>query len=990
MAASKCPRDGTALDIYSENTSLGGLGPDSALAFDLVAPTDSGQANRLLKSIDDQSAGPAVTRRAAPSVLSASDGQMKTCPACGLQLKPSTKVCPRDGTNLIYAAVRAAHLQMSQLEISGETAATRPPSSADSSAKKDWADTSQKNCPTCGLRICPHDGTDLREFAIDADFRSRYEFLETIGAGGMGVIYKARDLKSNDLVAIKMLHSHLESTEAVARFQVEVKATRLLSHPYIVSIRDFGTTTAHQPYLVMDYVDGETLSQILSRYGRISLERFLKLFAQVCDALNHAHERKVLHRDIKPSNIMVLRGPQGSEEIRIMDFGIAKLMDDSAPRGQHLTKTGEAIGSPIYMSPEQARGEKVDHRADIYSLGCVMYESLTGRPPLVGESALDTLLMHMQQQPPPMASVVHNANIDPFYDQIVLRLLEKEPANRYQSMSVLAKDLQALEKARTSGKKLKQLPSVVARETASKPKKNYSKIAFAGLAISVLVVASVFFVFRYIDQANQKKESIINKADVMSSATLAPKAMLTGFKYFTETDSADQLHELLSREIVDLREYIKGRDLVGRPFSDKDMEQLRFAKLAKIMYIKFIPITDKGFVWLTHLTQLENLDLGSTAVRELPGIEKMTGLRHLSLEKTSVNTVGIRRLTNLQLTDLDLSKTTITGSDLKVLYGMKSLTQINVARCPNIDELDVLELRQHFPLATIFNTTILGEAAKKKLHGDLQGAAGIYLTIVHRLRTKPNPDQKMIASLLDDLGTCQFLDKSLNPAAAASFSEETRILQRVDPHGIKLALGLTHLAGCYEQTDHMDLSKAAEKREAARLVLDRNFATAQDKKTIEALMDLNEELLICDYVNQNKLEQGKQVLAQMKQRFKHNQRQTNDQIIAAENNLAAHFFRERRFAEALPLYEEQETYYARPGQPNPSAQLYNTEWALGRVYAQLKKPARAEKMIQRCLALSQFGAPKQRQEQLLLLAKVLKEQGKVPEAKAVEQQAAAN
>jgi hypothetical protein len=103
-------------------------------------------------------------------------------------------------------------------------------------------------------------------------------------------------------------------------------------------------------------------------------------------------------------------------------------------------------------------------------------------------------------------------------------------------------------------------------------------------------------------------------------------------------------------------------------------------------------------------------------------------------------------------------------------------------------------------------------------------------------------------------------------------------LQRVDPHGIKLALGLTHLAGCYEQTDHMDLSKAAEKREAARLVLDRNFATAQDKKTIEALMDLNEELLICDYVNQNKLEQGKQVLAQMKQRFKHNQRQTNDQI----------------------------------------------------------------------------------------------------------------
>ncbi len=289
-------------------------------------------------------------------------------------------------------------------------------------------------CPTCGLQLsalvneCPQDGTRLPlAFENDPTFKHKYEFLETIGVGGMGVIYKARQLAMNKIVAIKMLHAEMPSDDALRRFQLEGQTGSLLKHKYIIQIYDLGLTESGRPFMIMDYLQGTTLAQELAANGTLAEERFVRLFLQVSDALSHAHSKGVLHRDLKPSNLMLLRD-NGLEEVRIMDFGIAKLLNGTEYSALQLTKTGEALGSPLYMSPEQCRSGKIDRRADLYSLGCVMYEALTGAPPFIGSTALETLLMHVERQPLELSNASLGREIDPGLQDIVMRLLQKDPA----------------------------------------------------------------------------------------------------------------------------------------------------------------------------------------------------------------------------------------------------------------------------------------------------------------------------------------------------------------------------------------------------------------------------------------------------------------------------------------------------------------------------------------------------------------------------------
>jgi serine/threonine-protein kinase len=305
----------------------------------------------------------------------------------------------------------------------------------------------RRKCPSCGLELassvttCPRDGTTVKTtINVDPAF-ANYEFIESIGEGGMGVIYKARHKHLNKVVAVKTLHSHLTNADLIKRFEIEGKAVSILSHPNIIGVQDFGLTQTGQPYMILDYVPGQTLADALRQYGHVPMDQFIPIFLQVCDALSHAHERSVLHRDVKPSNIMLVANQKNGFDVRIMDFGIAKLMNESESGGQNLTKTGDAIGSPIYMSPEQARGAKMDHRSDLYSLGCVMYECLSNSPPFCGNTALDTMMMHLDTKPLPLSQASMGLKIDPRLEQIVMRLLEKDPADRYQSMDEVRTDL---------------------------------------------------------------------------------------------------------------------------------------------------------------------------------------------------------------------------------------------------------------------------------------------------------------------------------------------------------------------------------------------------------------------------------------------------------------------------------------------------------------------------------------------------------------------
>lgn len=265
----------------------------------------------------------------------------------------------------------------------------------------------------------------------------RYELLGILGSGGMGTVLKARHAQLNKLVAIKVLNLELlQDRSSLSRFETEAKAGGQLSHPNLVAVFDFGYTVEGEPFFVMEYVEGASLGDMVKKYGRCSNEDFIQVFGQALKALNYIHRKNVIHRDIKSSNIM-MQVIEGDRYVKLLDFGIAKVLADSGVTMQQLTATGEAIGSPLYMSPEQCRGNTVDSRADIYSLGCVMYECFAGQPPFKGENAMQTIQMHLNESPRPLAALCRSEQ-ELQIASLIHRCILKDPEHRFQNAADLA------------------------------------------------------------------------------------------------------------------------------------------------------------------------------------------------------------------------------------------------------------------------------------------------------------------------------------------------------------------------------------------------------------------------------------------------------------------------------------------------------------------------------------------------------------------------
>lgn len=263
---------------------------------------------------------------------------------------------------------------------------------------------------------------------------NRYEILEVIGTGGMAVVYKARCHRLNRLVAIKILRAeYTQDEEFRRRFHAESQAVAMLSHPNIVSVYDVSTSN-DADYIVMELIDGITLKQYMEKKGVLNWKETLHFAIQIGKALDHAHSRGIIHRDIKPHNVMVLKN--GS--VKVTDFGIARVMSKSN------TLTKEALGSVHYISPEQAKGGRVDNRSDIYSLGVVMYEMMTGRPPYDGESPVAVAIQHINGKPV-MPSVL-NPNIPGGLEQIIMRAMSHEPGDRYSTAAAMLQDMDEFRK----------------------------------------------------------------------------------------------------------------------------------------------------------------------------------------------------------------------------------------------------------------------------------------------------------------------------------------------------------------------------------------------------------------------------------------------------------------------------------------------------------------------------------------------------------------
>jgi len=286
-------------------------------------------------------------------------------------------------------------------------------------------------------------GTSTNRSLVGTTLDNRYSITDLLGQGGMSTVYKARHLFLNRDVAIKIMQEHLANKgEGFYRFQREAQATAALNHPNIVTVTEFGVW-GEQPYMVMDYLRGQSLAEYIKQRGRPEPKLALNIFKQVASALQHAHEKGILHRDLKPSNVMLVRAGIDNEiQCKVVDLGLARFLPSAAGEHKRLTAAGELVGSPFYMSPEQIRDEDLDARSDIYSLGCMMYEVLTGVRPFIDTNAISVLSMHLYEAPPPFGLVVQPNHIPPRLEAMVMKAMEKSRSSRFQTMKELVTQLE--------------------------------------------------------------------------------------------------------------------------------------------------------------------------------------------------------------------------------------------------------------------------------------------------------------------------------------------------------------------------------------------------------------------------------------------------------------------------------------------------------------------------------------------------------------------
>jgi eukaryotic-like serine/threonine-protein kinase len=268
----------------------------------------------------------------------------------------------------------------------------------------------------------------------------RYKVLEVIGRGGMGVVYRVEHLRMGKIAAMKVLHHDLASEpDVIARFEREAAAISKLHHPHTVQVFDFGTAGTAL-YLIMEYVRGVDLARMIQRDGPVPWHRAAALLAQVCSALQEAHEMSIVHRDLKPENVLITRTAGGRDYAKVLDFGLAKLDERKPP--STMTDKQQIVGTPYFMSPEQIRGDDVDHRSDIYSFGALMFEVLTGQHLFTGSTAVGVLTKHLTTEPDAPSMRAPKMGIDPRVDHICRKALAKEPRDRWQTAAELAEAIE--------------------------------------------------------------------------------------------------------------------------------------------------------------------------------------------------------------------------------------------------------------------------------------------------------------------------------------------------------------------------------------------------------------------------------------------------------------------------------------------------------------------------------------------------------------------
>lgn len=429
----------------------------------------------------------------------------KLCPVCKAGYSSDMHFCPQDGSALV--ANKPVETSEPEFPPSNGSGSENSQAETELSAQSEFAlllsddkadGETTKTLNTNGSKV----GAGFRLDLVGQTVEDRYEVTDEIGQGGMSVVYKARDRRLRKIVAIKVLMPHLAADPlSVQRFQQEATAASHLDHPNIVKVYNVGATESGLPFMAMDYLEGRSLSSQIKEKGRIAYEESLNIFVQLTGALAHAHEKGVIHRDLKPSNVILAHQGNETDVAKLVDFGIAKVLSQDGHTQAKLTQTGDVFGSPHYMSPEQCLGGELDERSDVYSMGCLMYETVTGRPPHTGESTLQILHKHISETPASFKNVIpEHAKNSAQLEAIVFKCLAPKRDDRFQNMNLLKKELSNLYMDRGSSP-IDQAMARISLAWSKRPKfsRREKLLAASGILVSALVLGSSWFTYSFFE-----------------------------------------------------------------------------------------------------------------------------------------------------------------------------------------------------------------------------------------------------------------------------------------------------------------------------------------------------------------------------------------------------------------------------------------------------------------------------------------------------------
>lgn len=509
---------------------------------------------------------------------------------------------------------------------------------------------------------------------------NRYRILSVLGTGAVGTVYKAEDVVLAKIVAIKKLHTSAVSQEAV-RFQREAKLAGTLDHPNVLSVLDFGLTDKHEPYLVLNFVEGTSLDRRLNDEGPMPASRAIDIFIEIAQGLVYAHGKNLVHRDIKPSNVMLVENCENAAGyVRIVDFGLAK----STIEKQEITRSGVGIGTPIFMSPEQIRGEEVDSRSDIYSFGCLMYETLTGAPPFRTESLLELIELKLHSEPL-LASEHAPYPVPQELDRLIDKCLRTEPSERYSSAAEILAELksinrneqhQSAEDKQSSGERA---PNPVASI-------NWRMAFIVGCGVCALLIPLVCLGYFFVSELGHKPSHQTGVASMFQDAE-----RLNWYRADGATDA--DLSAFVSQQNGPIEELILRHSKV----TPKGLAVLNRKKLKGIHFKEsHVPIDIEMYKAVAKIKSLEIFRVQQNPQIDFKGISTLRtlkGLHELDIKYQALDSDALDEIAKIkQLTRVEFGECTGLGGDtLKHIQPLRKVIRL-ILTASDVDDAGVAAL----------------------------------------------------------------------------------------------------------------------------------------------------------------------------------------------------------------------------------------------------------------------------------------------------------